>query len=298
MPVRKASASLPAKPVTILYKFPAPIPRACDLIIRGGALTFSLEYHGSVKCRVKRFIESALFGMLVFPLLLSSSSVAQIGGIAPPTGAVVPPTGAIAPPTGASFAHNGNVPFNSGVTHSTNFPHSAIDSHHMGGGGHRGHHHSGTGSIYYPYYPYAYAAPYADANDDSSDDDDSDYQGGPTVFDRRGSGRDSYIPPSYPGPAHSPQGQPTPDRPPEAASGSQPAAESAPEPPQPPTTLVFKDGHQLEVDNYAIVGQTLYDLTPGHPRKIALADLDLPATQKQNEDHGINFQLPPSSQAS
>jgi hypothetical protein len=51
------------------------------------------------------------------------------------------------------------------------------------------------------------------------------------------------------------------------------------------------------VNNYAIVSQTLYDLTPGHPRKIALADLDLPATEKQNDDRGVTFQLPPSAQA-
>jgi hypothetical protein len=70
-----------------------------------------------------------------------------------------------------------------------------------------------------------------------------------------------------------------------------------PAPPQAPTILIFKDGHQLEVANYAIVNQTLYDLTPGHPRRIALADLDLPATEKQNDDHGIVFQLPPSAQA-
>ena len=36
----------------------------------------------------------------------------------------------------------------------------------------------------------------------------------------------------------------------------------------------------------------LYDLTPGHRAKIALADLDLTATAKQNDDRGIDFQLP------
>jgi hypothetical protein len=126
--------------------------------------------------------------------------------------------------------------------------------------------------------PVPYAVDVSDA-DTPGDDDDAEYQGGPTVFDRRGSGPDSYVPPS--------------------STGSEETAEADPdpEPPQPPTTLVFKDGHQLEVNNYAIVSQTLYDLTPGHPRKIALADLDLPATQKQNDDHGVVFQLPPSAQA-
>jgi len=56
--------------------------------------------------------------------------------------------------------------------------------------------------------------------------------------------------------------------------------------------LIFKDGHQLEVANYAIVGDTLFDLTEGRRHKIALADLNLTATSKQNEGRGIDFQLP------
>ena len=65
----------------------------------------------------------------------------------------------------------------------------------------------------------------------------------------------------------------------------------------PATVLVFRDQHQNEIQNYAIVGQTLFDLTPGHSRKVALADLDLEATQKQNDDRGVSFQIPPASQA-
>jgi hypothetical protein len=56
---------------------------------------------------------------------------------------------------------------------------------------------------------------------------------------------------------------------------------------------VFKDGQRLDVSNYAIVGNTLYDLTPGHRRKVALGELDLSATAKENDDRGIDFQLPP-----
>jgi hypothetical protein len=58
---------------------------------------------------------------------------------------------------------------------------------------------------------------------------------------------------------------------------------------------VFKDGQRLDVSNYAIVGNTLYDLTPGHRRKVALAELDLSATAKENDDRGIDFQLPPGT---
>lgn len=82
-----------------------------------------------------------------------------------------------------------------------------------------------------------------------------------------------------------------------SAPAARPAeqAEEAPaveDPPPPPTLLVFKDGRTLEVANYAIQGQTVYDLTPGHRRKIALMDLDLEATRKQNDERGITFQLP------
>jgi hypothetical protein len=51
---------------------------------------------------------------------------------------------------------------------------------------------------------------------------------------------------------------------------------------QPSTVLVFKDGHQSDVINYAIVGDTLFDFGGGRTRKILLADLDLPATHKAN----------------
>ena len=65
-------------------------------------------------------------------------------------------------------------------------------------------------------------------------------------------------------------------------------------PDQPQTVLIFKDGHQLEVQNYAVIGDMLYDLTPGRHHKIALADLDLTSTAQQNDDRGIDFRLPPN----
>jgi hypothetical protein len=70
-----------------------------------------------------------------------------------------------------------------------------------------------------------------------------------------------------------------------------------PEPPepiavQPSTVLVFKDGHKSDVINYAIVGDTLFDFADGRSRKILLADLDLPATRKINDDRGVDFQIP------
>jgi hypothetical protein len=76
-----------------------------------------------------------------------------------------------------------------------------------------------------------------------------------------------------------------------------PAVEAAPAKEQPETLLVFKDGHHVEVQNYAIVGDMLYDMTPGHSHKVLLADLDLDATAKQNDERGIDFRLPPRVKA-
>jgi hypothetical protein len=134
--------------------------------------------------------------------------------------------------------------------------------------------------------PYAVeGAPADDQQPQEAADDDADYQGGPTVFDRRGSGPRSYVPPVKDTPPH------TAERPREEA----PAVE--PDPPLPPTLLVFKDGRTVEVANYAILGQTLFDLTPGRRHKFAIMDLDLEATRKQNDERGVTFQLPQTVRA-
>ena len=251
-------------------------------------MTFPMEYHRFVNRSAQRSIPAslALFGMLLFPLFSISPSAAQINGT--PPSVTSPGFGGHAingtPPSVTSLGRNGYSQPNSGPMFSTSVPHPGHN------GEHHRNHHTAYANSYYPYYPYVYAVPvpYADANSEDDAEDDSDYQGGPTIFDRRGSGRDSYIAPVYPGPAHAHAPQT------EEASAH---ADSSPEQPPIATTLVFKDGHQIEVGNYAIVAQTLYDLTSGHPRKIALSDLDLSATQKQNEDRGVIFQLPPSAQA-
>lgn len=62
--------------------------------------------------------------------------------------------------------------------------------------------------------------------------------------------------------------------------------------PAPATVLVFRDQHKEEIQNYAIVGQTLWNFSPQHTQKIPLSDLDLPATTKANDDRGVSFRLP------
>src|SRR5438270_497365 len=65
----------------------------------------------------------------------------------------------------------------------------------------------------------------------------------------------------------------------------------------PPTVLVFRDHHKKEVQNYAIVGQTLWNFSGGHTEKIPLSDLDLTATTKANDDRGLTFRVPDTGEA-
>ena len=117
---------------------------------------------------------------------------------------------------------------------------------------------------------------------------DADYSGGPTIFARRGSGRPSRDSFRDDDRSRRDEGEKQPAAPEQVAQPT-PLAD------QPQTVLVFKDGHQLEVQNYAVIGDLLYDLTPGHRRKIALAELDLTATATQNDNRGIDFELPVSA---
>jgi len=92
----------------------------------------------------------------------------------------------------------------------------------------------------------------------------------------------------------------------EEADGDQDSyARSAPapsdEPPgaavAPATVLVFRDQHQREIQNYAIIGQTLWNFSPQRTEKIPLADLDLTATVKANDDRGNAFRIPSAGEA-
>lgn len=83
---------------------------------------------------------------------------------------------------------------------------------------------------------------------------------------------------------------------PPAPSNQSPAVDPPP-PIIPPTVLVFHDQHQQEIQNYAIVGQTLWNFGAQRTQKIPLSDLDLTATQKANDDRGVTFRLPLGSEA-
>jgi hypothetical protein len=151
------------------------------------------------------------------------------------------------------------------------------------------HHHHRPNGLSFPLGGVAYAVPiygYYGSEEDAAENPPAEeqYNGGPTIFDRRGSGSTPRPAPDTSARSENMDSAPVAD--------AAPSPEAVPAPDQPQTVLVFKDGRQIEVANYAIVGSTLYDLTGGRRQKIALADLDLTATAKQNDDRGIDFQLP------
>jgi len=115
--------------------------------------------------------------------------------------------------------------------------------------------------------------------------ENQNYSAGPTIFDRRAAGESSQS-------VESAYAKRAPEEPVQRTVPAEPATEAAPVPDQPQTVLLFKDGRQLEVQNYAIVGNMLFDLTPGRRSRIPLADLNLAATAKENDARGIDFQLP------
>jgi hypothetical protein len=79
------------------------------------------------------------------------------------------------------------------------------------------------------------------------------------------------------------------------------AREQARTPPPPPkttveeergVTLVFRDGRQLPVHNYAVADHTIWVLGPNVARKIPASDLDLDATEQVNAKNGVEFHVP------
>jgi hypothetical protein len=78
---------------------------------------------------------------------------------------------------------------------------------------------------------------------------------------------------------------------------SQPREESDTPAPAPvedkstPTIFIFKDGHQLETKNYAIMGGALFDFSGKVLKKIQMDEIDSAATLKANDDRGVIMKL-------
>lgn len=150
----------------------------------------------------------------------------------------------------------------------------------------RPHGHRGPSGGYYPVYvPYAVpvavepVAPETEAQPEESSEEPPAY----TVFENRPT---SAVPPPPPAPIDESRVYHP------GAASAEPVASDTSTPQRPPIVLVYKDGHQRELQNYAIVGQYVYDISGYTSQKIALADLNLGATVKANDDRGIEFALP------
>jgi hypothetical protein len=81
------------------------------------------------------------------------------------------------------------------------------------------------------------------------------------------------------------------------ATGSSSMHKAAPPHELPPAVLVFRDGRREQVSSYTIMSGTIYSKADywtfgSWTRKIQIADLDVPATLKLNQEQGLNFLLP------
>jgi hypothetical protein len=238
--------------------------------------------------RARIRLSSPVFCSLIFLLATFAPLQAQIHGTAPSVtsigfGPSNNPPGV--PASVTSLGPNGFAPGFNNCCVSPFFisrPPLAIDARRL----HHHHHFNGiTGPIYVPY-AVPYPVPYDDTGDDGSADPDSNYSRAvPPVHDRGATYRDEALATR----PHRTFADPVPKQTvPSVASDTPEQVVAA----QPATVLIFKNGQQSEVLNYAIVGDTLFDFTDGRSHKIPLADLDLPATQKANDDRGVDFRVP------
>jgi len=162
------------------------------------------------------------------------------------------------------------------------------------------------GGYYAGYSPAIVAQQEESAGSDAAASDTDDEEGGPTVFEHRGARRHP-VEEAYSrgyeegraaaedtrsdhreehGAKRSEQHTEKQDAKSDTKADDQPAPAV-----EVKTVLVYKDKHKEEIANFAIVGDSLYDFTNGR-RKVALADLDVPATMKANDERGVDFQLP------
>jgi len=81
------------------------------------------------------------------------------------------------------------------------------------------------------------------------------------------------------------------DRRPKAADDNDEQASAPVEDKTPATVFIFKDGHQLETKNYAIMGGTLFDFSSKMLKKIQMDEIDSAATVKANDDRGVTMKL-------
>ncbi len=164
--------------------------------------------------------------------------------------------------------------------------------------GHNGHHRGNRGGYVYSYgYAYPVYVPVAPVEEQPPDQvyEQPDAPA-PTVFENRSQVRLAPNPTPVEDSRYGQHYLDQREQEPPAAAATAPGAHnmSPVSEEQIPVVIVFKDGHQQEVKNYAIMGDTLYDLGTFVAHKIKLADLDLQQTIEKNEQRGVEFNVPAS----
>ena len=223
-----------------------------------------------------------LIGLALVALVSAGTAIAQVHGVPPSVTSIqfhVPPFLPNIMPSVTSLGpspftnHAGPIPPPYGVPRS-------IYGHGIYGHAHRnGYGSYGSGGYVYPYY-----VPFYDTS--------ADYDPGPYLYSGPPAEQTLHIVVDTP-PAQREADPDDNEAPPPAAAKPKQEHDASP---VDPTVLVFRDGHELEVTNYAIMGQTLY-VFDTRTQKIALSELDVPATIKANDDRGVEFQLPKPKQS-
>ena len=177
--------------------------------------------------------------------------------------------------SGNGFHHPGN-----GFHHPNHGPHIIIQNPGF-------HHHFRAGFSTFPLYSPWYGAPFwwdwADSSYDSQPDNSyAQYQANAElnrlsdeVQELRDEQRDRQYQPA-----------PAPPQPPQPTAGTKQQQEDL------PVVLVFLDKRIQEVKNYAVANEMLVVLEGNRRKKYPLADIDLAATMKLNDERGVNFEVP------
>jgi hypothetical protein len=230
---------------------------------------------------MRRFLYIATFGLLLVSLPMWAQ---RRGGGGHSSG------GGFAAHSSSSFSHSSSL--GSGSFHSGSYSHSGSGIRVQAGNSfynrrpsYRPNYRRRSNYPYGLYYPYAgYYGWYPDTFDYQSD------------YQNQSNDQDAYADTNYPGPYREDSGL---QRDVQTLGGKidrlQAEAEARNHPKtevEPATALVFLDQHVEEVHNYAIAGGTLWVLNDQAAKKIPLAQLDIPATVKMNDDRGVDFQVP------
>jgi hypothetical protein len=216
-----------------------------------------------------------VLALIALPLLTAEFAAAQVHGIPPSVTSIQFHTPPFMPNIRPSVTSLG--PYGYGRSYPMNGPYRGRN-----GNGYRNPYGYSTGAYIAPYYFPAYDTSYG--YDTGGGGGPYMYSGPPTdqtlhiVVDLRTAKRSA---------AEDEQSSP----PPAKSQSDRVAAAARDAKPIDPTVLVFRDGHQQEVTNYAIMGQTVY-VFDNRTQKIALTDLDVAATIKLNDDRGVDFHLP------